>query len=323
MRAFLLGILAFGLGLWPVQNHAAAQYQDSFEDEKLGDLPSHWMETEPDESWSAPPAHWRVVAAPDRPGGKALLADQSKGVRKALLHTFGSNVQFDADVLLTRQTANPQAKFSFLVRCNSDRDRIEITYNIARHEWEARERTGIRKLRKDKLINNPSRLLATTEAALPLGWNHLEITVVQTTLIAKLNGHELLTARNLEHLNYGRVGFEVRSAEVMFDDVAYSGDGEGRVHDGVKEIGDMHNEIYSDIFKTSEGILTVKSNQHGNWGVLQSADDGQTWQFRSGIPLTARDLNLVAVFGKHIVDVSANGQPQHLTTAPGPPTYRQ
>lgn len=319
MRARLFVTLAVATSLWSGAKIAAAQYRDTFEDEKLGSLPSHWMESEPDENWKAPPPHWRVVAAPDRPGGHALLADQMQGGRKALLHTFGSNIQLEADVLVVRSSARPQAQLSVLARTNSDRDRIELTYSFASRAWELRERTGIRKVRDGKLINNPSRLLATTEAPLPIGWNHIEITAVQRTLIAKLNGRELLSAANVEHLSYGRVGFEVRYAEVMFDDVAYSGDGEGRVHDGVKEIGNMHNELYSEIFETPDGILTIKSNQEG-WGVLQSKDDGDTWEFRHDVALAGHPLNQVAVFeNKHVITISpiavTDGQYRYETIA--------
>lgn len=303
MRAILLFVSLSTT--WLSSSDSAAQYRDDFEDERVGERPSHWMESVAEENWNAPKAHWHITEAPNHAGARVLLADEMEGARKALLHTFGSNVRFEVDVNVVRASQNPKAQLSFLVRHNSDRDRLEVTYSFGSGQWEIRERTGIVKKRKDgKLINNPSRLLATTVAPLPKGWNHLEITAVQSTLIVLRNGHELMTAVKLENLNYGRVGFEVRHAEVMFDNVAYSGDGEGRVHDGVKEIGNMHNELYSDIFKTPNGLVTVKSNQ-GHWGVLQSADEGETWQFRAGFPLADRHLNQVAVLdNKHIVDIS-------------------
>lgn len=305
MRTILLLSVSLWAASWLQSSAARAQYHDDFEDEAVGQRPSHWMESVVEENWSAPPPHWRVAEAANHAGPRVLLADEFTGEKKALLHTFGSNVRFEADVNVVRHSPSPKAQLMFLVRHNSDKDRLEITYNFAERQWEIRERTGIVKLRADgKLINNPSRLLATTDTPLPAGWNHLEIQTVQSTLVARLNGAELLTAIKLENLNFGRVGFEVRYADVMFDNVAYSGDGEGRVHDGVKEIGNMHNEIYSEIFKAPDGLLTVKSHQ-SDWGVLQSADDGETWQFRARIPMAARHLNQVAVLdNKHIVDIS-------------------
>jgi hypothetical protein len=287
----------------------AAQYHDDFEDERVGERPSHWMESEADENWKAPPPHWRVAVArdaTDHAGERVFLADEAQGERKALLHTFGSNVQFEADVFVVKPSDNPKAKLKLLVRHNSDRDRIEVTYHFGEQQWEIREKTGAVKPRRDgKLINNPSRLLASTDKPLPAGWNRIEIVAVQSTVIVKLNGRELMTAVKVEHLNYGKVGVEVQYAEVMFDNFEYSGDGEGRVHDGIKEIGNMHNELYSDIFKMSNGLLTVKSHQ-GRWGVLQTADDGETWQASHGTPLTKRDLNQVALLdNQHVVDISA------------------
>lgn len=286
---------------------AAAQYRDDFEDETAGELPSHWMESDEESRWNAAPRHWRVATAPNHQGARVLLANEYDGERKALLHTFGSNVQFEADFLVVRHNTDPKARLSFVVRENSNKDRVEINYDFAARQWEVREWTGVVEARSDgKLAHNPSRLLATTAAALPSGWNHLEIRVVQTNLIARLNGYELLTAIKLEQLGYGRVGFRVRYADVMFDNIEYAGDGEGRVHDGVKEIGGMPHEIYSDVFKTPTGLLTVKSNQ-GRWGVLQSADDGESWQFRANLELAQRHLNQVLVLDdQHVVDISTN-----------------
>lgn len=306
MRSFQgLGSITLVM-VWCWTGSAAAQYHDDFEDEQVGSLPSHWMESEEDERWNAAPNHWRVVAAEDHPGARVLLADELEGERKAQLHTFGSNVQLDVDFQVVNHAKDPKAQLSFLLRANSDKDRIELSYQFSTRQWEVRERTGIVEKRGDgKLVNNPSRLLATTVAPLPKGWNHLEIEVIQTTLIAKLNAEELLTAIKLEHLNFGRVGFEVRNARVMFDNVTYAGDGEGRVHDGVKEIGNMHNELYSDIFETPDGKLTVKSNP-SPWGVLQSSDDGDTWKFLTGNGLSERELNQVVVLDNgHIVDISS------------------
>lgn len=289
---------------------AAAQYRDDFEDEREGELPSHWMESEAEERWDAAPRHWRVrrsARATDGAGDQVYFAQEYDGERKALLHTFGSNVQVGLDFRVTRHRDDPQARLSFLLRANSDKDRIELTYDFAARLWEARERTGIvEKNAADKLANNPSRLLATTAAALPQGWNRLEIRLVQTTLIAVLNGQELMTAIKLEHLSYGRVGFEVRYADVMLDNFEYLGDGEGRVHDGIKELGGMHDEIYSDIFKTPQGVITLKSHQRGRWGVLQTRDAGESWQFTPGGRLASRDLNQVLLLDSgQLLDISA------------------
>ena len=45
-----------------------------------------------------------------------------------------------------------------------------------------------------------------------------------------VNGALLLSSNAIEHKNYGRVGMEVRYADVSFDNTVYRGDGEGRVH---------------------------------------------------------------------------------------------
>jgi hypothetical protein len=67
----------------------------------------------------------------------------------------------------------------------------------------------------------------------------------------------------------------------------------------------MHHEIYSDIFKTPDGRVIVKSSQ-GAWGVLQSVNDGETWWFQSGVPMAPLHLNQVAVLdNNHIIDISA------------------
>jgi hypothetical protein len=303
----LFGLLA-GVSCWP--QLAAAQYRDDFEDEALGALPSHWMESETEEHWNAAPRHWRVVEAPERPGSHVLFADQMTGVRKALLHSFGSNVQLEAAFRVVRRAQHPGAQVSFILRENSDWDRVELTYRFASGLWEVRERTGVvKKLAEKQLVRNPSRLNALATAPLAEGWHQLALNLVEGNLVAVLDGQRLLEAKKLELQRYGRVGFEVRHAEVQFDDVTYMGDGEGRVHDGIKEIGGMHGEIYSDIFKSPAGAITVKSKQNGQWGVLQSTDEGETWRFASGVGLDTRDLNQVVTFGnQHILDITGKQQ---------------
>lgn len=289
---------------------AAAQYHDDFEDEAVGALPSHFMESDREEHWNAAPRHWRVVNAPERKGSHVLFADQLTGVRKALLHTFGSNVQLEAAFRVVRRSDKPGARITFIVRENSDWDRIELTYGVEAGLWEVRERTGVvKKVVDDRVERNPSRLIAVASTPLGEGWHHIALTLAGDDLVAVLDGQRLLEAKGLELTRYGRVGVEVRQAEVLFDDVKYLGDGEGRVHDGVKEIGGMHDEIYSDIFKTSAGAITVKSNQNGQWGVLQSTDDGETWHHVTGVGLATRDLNQVVVFpNQHILDVTGRSQ---------------
>jgi len=268
------------------------------------------MQSEFEEHWRAQPPHWRVVSVPERSGPHVLLADEYAGTRKALLHTFGSNVQLEADVRVLRHAERKGARLTFLLRHNSDRDRVEVTYGFGTGLWEVRERCGVvKKLRDKQLVNNPSRLLAIAAAPLPEGWNRVALTLVEGTLVATLNGQRLLEAKKLEHTSYGRAGFEVRHADVQIDDVKYQGDGEGRVHDGVKELGGMHDEIYSDVFRAPGGAITIKSNQNGQWGVLQSQDEGETWRFASGVGLDTRDLNQVVVFpNQHILDITGRAQ---------------
>ena len=280
----------------------AAQYSDDFQSERVGLPPSHWMESGYDERWDDAQPHWVVDTEGDN---QFLSAQQLTGERKVLLHTFSSNVVYSGDFRVVQHGNHEESQVTFVVRGNSAEDRVIVAYMFNKGRWELKERNGlVREISTNNVVENPSRLLTTADWQPDDKWHHIEVNTVDDEILVWLDDAPLMSATGLQHLSYGRTGVEVRWAHVHIDNIYLEGDGEGRVHDGVKEIGGMHGELYTDMFKRADGVLTIRSDQNGN-GVLESADDGDTFRFVREQELVRRELkNTIVLPNGNILDVS-------------------
>lgn len=156
------------------------------------------------------------------------------------MHTFGSNGFFEVDFKINSYNDLTNGLVSFIVRSNSAEDRVVAVYQFSDRKWYLKERNGAYKQSGDKVsVPNPSVTKGVSAAINYSGWNRVRLESNGSTVSLYVNGTPLLSANSFEHLNYGRVGMEVRYADVYFDNVVFRGDGEGRVHDGVKEVGGM------------------------------------------------------------------------------------
>lgn len=252
-------------------------YFDDFEDEPVGADPSHWMETNLDDTWEG--NDWSVTThGGDRVYRRPrLIADGGH----ALLHVMAKNATFAGSFRVNG--TGDDARIYLNLRRNDEEARVVVRYTAYDQRWRIMEREA---------RNEPVRYLAATApGAVPVGsgWHRFEVRAYEGSVYFYLDGALVLSTHDVRHRNYGRVGFQVKRVDVSLDDVTYVGD--APVNPGVREIAiapERDNVATFDLVELPNGDLLAAATPL----CWRSTDGGRSWRVTTAVPCSKNMLVL-------------------------------
>lgn len=237
-------------------------YFDTFEDENIGDNPTHWIE---DNQYN----FWSVI---EENGNKMYRAHRNEVSPYSWLHVFEKNVTLETRFKLMKFDGN-QSSLGFAVRFNDTEAMIKVEYDFKTSMWNIAERQG----EDFEWIERAEKTYGQT---LELDiWYQIRIVSNNETVTVFIDdmSRPKLWATDLKHQSPGRVALIACNTTVDFDDVSLRlRSGMGRVNDGVLEytIGydDKFREGASIIEKENGDLLLLHRNE-----MFISTDQGQTF----------------------------------------------
>ncbi|WP_164821730.1 sialidase family protein [Paenibacillus koleovorans] len=246
-------------------------YSDSFEDETAGTNPNYWMETTANDDYNYTLNLWTVYSD----GGNLVYrANSASNDTYSLLHVFSRDVSFQS--MFKVNASHSGTVLYFHIRRNEDDAYLYASYSFADQKW--------RLIEKNSLIDSQN-VIAISSSASPLssGWHTAKITAVDDEVQFFLDGEQTpLLKGTTSKAGLGRVGLEVKNGDVFFDEVRYAG--EGRVNDGIKEIGGFESANSTNIVKLSNGKYIFYGIPTNPLPVNDDFEDGNAngWSVQSG-----------------------------------------
>ncbi|MEL6338914.1 MAG: sialidase family protein, partial [Myxococcota bacterium] len=239
---------------------------DNFEDETLNSNPDFWMETNSSRTSAGDVA--RITQTGH--GAAYQLDGVQSGSSLSLLHCLARDASLTMRFKVG-QSISMGSKLYFNIRRNHEESRVVLEYDFDAEVWRLVERES---------IDTPAAVLDSRSAPLALDqWHTATIHASDSHVSLVVDGRLALLATNVSVLNHGRLGVQVKHAEVLIDDVSYVGDRpcvEG-IHKRL--LGDPAPEGLTTKeaeLVEYEGRLRLFSGENGSTCYV-SSDDGHSW----------------------------------------------
>ncbi|MDG0808206.1 sialidase family protein [Cohnella rhizosphaerae] len=251
-------VMLRGIEAEPVQTNAA-EYHDTFEDETVGESPSHWSE-EPASD------HWIVM---DENDTKVYGNTTASGYSHTWLHGFDMNPTISAKILA--KDFESGANFGLLARYVIGGAYLKAGYDVDASKWYVEYSRGP--------DYETKRFYSATYPFTPNEYYNIELTLLDHSAELSVDGNTVLSLENEIDGDgdwYGRSGLYAENAVMLVDEVDMSFPGGGEVTDGVVEYTVDENTFttYGDIEQSGDTLVLAA----GNSGQYISNDDGETWQ---------------------------------------------
>lgn len=250
----------------------AWEYEDNFEDETVGQDPSHWIE-------SNDANEWKVDSST---GSKTYMHPANVTSTVSWLHVFERDVEFSARVMFKSKLSGSR-QVRLLARYNHDSACVMAGYDFNPNSpprWHIMERQG---------DDDVWQQLTPADEEEPMQmnqWYRFKLVVRGSNVAFYVDDmqHPKLFAKGTStHLSPGRVGLMADGVEAYFDDVQLQlVNKQGRVQDGVLEYTILPNDQ-----TVREGGTLVAMN--GKIELLHrrerftSTDNGQTFTGPTGM----------------------------------------
>jgi hypothetical protein len=203
----------------------AWEYEDNFEDESVGQDPSHWIESNDANQWTVDSST----------GSKTYRHPANITSTVSWLHVFERDVEFSARVMFkSRMSGSTQVRL--LARYNHENACIMAGYDFNPNSpprWHIMERQGNDDTWKQLTPADEDRPMLMNQ------WYHFKVVARGSSVAFYVDDmqHPKLFAKGTStHLSPGRVGLMADGVEAHFDDVKLQlVNNQGRVQDGVLE----------------------------------------------------------------------------------------
>ncbi len=214
-------------------------YTDDFEDETVGEDPSHWVENYTSSNITD---NWKVY---DK-GGK-VYGTRSDGYTQTYLYAFDHNSTITARIMVEEMASD--GHFGFITRMAPSTAFTLVGYDATQKMWyvksQATEAEGAQVSYQEGEF-----LLEANK------WYDVKLTLKGESLSLVIDGEEVLTVDNVRHTGYGRFGFYTEDASLFVDDYTV-----------VMASGDI----------PQDGVISyvIAENVQNNMFEIETFDDGQ------------------------------------------------
>ncbi|MDF2927190.1 MAG: exo-alpha-sialidase [Paenibacillaceae bacterium] len=251
-------VLLRGIEAEPEQTNAA-EYHDTFEDEMVGESPSHWIESPAND-------HWIVM---DENAAKVYGNTTASGYSDTWLHGFEMNPTISAKILA--KDFGSGANFGLLARYVIGGAYLKAGYDVDASKWYVEYSRGPDY--ETKRFYSAAYPFQTNE------YYNIELTLLDHSAELRIDGNTVLSLENEidgDGAWYGRSGLYADNAVMLADEIHMAFPGGGEVTDGVIEYTVDENVFttYGDIEQSGDMLILAA----GNRGQYTSNDDGETWQ---------------------------------------------
>ncbi len=236
-------------------------YEDDFEDETVGQNPSHWVEAREADVVTD---NWKVVQSEN---GKAYATKKVKNT-VTYLHVFDNNPQIKTDIKVSKLSAN--SKFGFLTRMAPTESYVKVLYDNAKKQWCV-------VYTQSKAEGNTVVCQEGTFDMKEGKWYSAELIEKGINVLLKIDGEEILSFKNIMHDGYGRIGFCAENTEMSIDNFKVELSTGDIPQDGIVDFT-MNHEKYAgfmeiESFDNGKNLLGVATNY-----LMTSNDSGMTWK---------------------------------------------
>lgn len=184
------------------------------------------------------------------------------------IHVYEKDAKFSAKLKYTEAGGNGDA--GVMLRYTAADAYVKAGYDFELGEWYIESREGI-DFYKKRLASKKAEISKDV-------WYDLTFTVDEGSAVLTVNGQEMLSAADVDHLSNGRVAVYAQDASVSVDDVSVVLlSGQGTVFkDIIHTILPYDNYIEGgSAWEMKDGTLIY---QHHSGTTFKSADNGQSWQ---------------------------------------------
>ncbi|OAS18735.1 sialidase family protein [Paenibacillus oryzisoli] len=246
---------------------SAAEYHDTFEDEAVGESPSHWVEKPASDQWIVMDENDTKVYG--NVYGSVYGNTAASGYSYTWLHGFEMNPTISAKILA--KDFGSSANFGLLARYVIGGAYLKAGYDVDASKWYVEFSRG-----PDYEIK---RFYSATYPFQTNLYYNIELTLLDHSAELSINGNTVLSLENEIDGDgdwYGRSGLYANNATMLVDEIHMEFPSGGEVTDGVIEYTVDENVFttYGDI-EQSGNMLVLAA---GNSGQYVSNDNGETWQ---------------------------------------------
>lgn len=254
-------ILLRGVKVEPEQNNAAL-YHDTFQDETVGESPSHWIENSASDNWNVM----------DENGSKVYGNKTASGYSQTWLHGFEMNPTISATILA--KDFGSSARFGLLARYVIGGAYLKAGYDVAATKWYVEYSRGP--------DYETKRFYSATYPFNTNEYYDIELILFDHSAELSIDGNTVLELENEIDGDgdwYGRSGLYADNAVMLVDEIHLSFPGGGEVTDGVIEYTVDENTFitHGDIEQSGDVLILAAGNNEQ----YTSNDDGETWQISS------------------------------------------
>lgn len=220
----------------------ATTYADNFEDETVGESPSHWQE-----NYQATTVvdNWKVY---EKNASNVYGTNVVSGLTETWLHVFEKNPEFEANFMV--ESADEDSEIGFITRRSPDTAFVNIGYDFNESKWYIASQESEAGGCDVFWAENTSELTVGT-------WYTARVEANGKSVALYINDDVAVTSDSVEHTGFGRVGFFTNNASMYVDDV-----------DCTFKNGDI----------PQDGVLSyvIEPDTYSNYMEIESTDDGQT-----------------------------------------------
>ncbi|WP_168120903.1 sialidase family protein [Paenibacillus sp. HB172176] len=251
-------VMLRGVEAEPEQTNAA-EYDDTFEDETVGESPSHWIEPPATDQW--------IVK--DENDAKVYGNTTASGYSYTWLHGFEMNPTISAKILA--KDFGSGSNFGLLARYVIGGAYLKAGYDVDASKWYVEYSRGA--------DYETKRFYSATYPFTANEYYDMELTLLDHSAELSVDGNTVLSLENEIDGDgdwYGRSGLYADNAIMLVDEIEMALPGGGEVTDGVIEYTVDENTFttYGDIEQSGSTLILAA----GNSGQYTSIDDGETWQ---------------------------------------------
>lgn len=229
------------------------EYNDDFEDEKIGGSPSHWQE-----NYVADKVidYWKLY----KKDSVVYGTENSSGATATWLHVFDNDPQISMKFMVGN--SGTASKIGFITRRSPDTAFVNIGYDFSQKKWFVAAQ-------ESEAAGTVTTYAEKASALKSNQWYTVEIKENGGTVTVTLDGKEVVRAEDVRRTGYGRVGAFTENAAMYIDDVHCTFAGGDIPMDGLTS-------------------YVVIPDEYAGYMEIESLDDGKTLV---GVSATSRQIS--------------------------------
>ena len=217
-------------------------YTDNFEDETVGESPSHWQE-----NYQATKVvdNWKVYK---KNGSNVYGTNVTSGLTETWLHVFEKNPEFEAKFMV--ESVGVNSEIGFITRRSPDTAFVNIAYDFKESKWYIES--------QESETGGCEIFWAKNTSELSRGqWYTAQVEMSGKCVTLYIDGVKVISSDDVGHIGFGRVGFFTDNASMYVDALNYT-----------FKSGDV----------PQDGVLSyvIEPDKYSNYMEIESTDDGQT-----------------------------------------------